>query len=226
MRSNVILGLITATLVVFGTFAASALGLNANVGGVFTDSSFTTPVGDLVIDGNGDATATLAAGQGVIITIDVANPDAETITAIFATLAVEGSQIASLLGVVLPNNMLKGPGFLDKSLSDVGTGAIKGNGPNLLPGTAGEIWIQGVGYALQAGAFGTGPDQIQLFMVLGNVAPNEQINFVLGLTAGDAIDGASTVGFDSAVINVPEPGTALLMGLGLAGLAGAGRRRS
>ena len=44
-------------------------------------------------------------------------------------------------------------------------------------------------------------------------------------------DGTNTLplgavaGFSVNVIPIPEPGTALLMGLGLAGLAGAGRRK-
>ena len=63
-------------------------------------------------------------------------------------------------------------------------------------------------------------------MVLGAVGANDTITFDIGLTDGDAIAGASVINFNSAVINVPEPGTALLMGLGLAGLAGAGRRKN
>jgi hypothetical protein len=225
MRSKLILGLITATLVVFGSFSASALSLNANIFGIFTDSSFGTPVADAVIDAEGNATATLAAGQGVIISIDVANPDADTMTTMFSTLTADGAQIAAVLGASLPPTMLKGPAFLDKAMSDVGTGGVKGNTPSF-PGTAGELWIQGTGYALQAGATGTGVDQILILLVLGDVAGNEFVNFAMGETSGDSILSPSTLTFDGATINVPEPGTALLMGLGLAGLAGAGRRRS
>ena len=225
MRSKLILGLITATLVVFGSFSASALSLNANVFGIFTDSSFSTPVADAVIDGEGNATATLSPGNGVIISIDVANPNADTMTTMFSTLTVNGAQVAAVLGASLPPTMLKGPGFLDKAMSDVGTGGIKGNTP-AQPGEAGELWIQGTGYALEAGAIGTGPDQILLLIVLGDVGGNDFVPFVMGVTSGDSILTPSTLTFDGATINVPEPGTALLMGLGLAGLAGAGRRRS
>lgn len=65
----------------------------------------------------------------------------------------------------------------------------------------------------------------------GAATNNMAINFGVIPQAGQAAVG--TGGADLAFINqivnltiVPEPGTALLMGLGLAGLAGAGRPRS
>jgi hypothetical protein len=232
MRKNLLLGLTTATLLVFGSFSASALSLDTNILGIFTNSGFGTSVDNLVIDADGNATATLAAGNVVLLGIDVSNADAELITAIFATTTVDGTQFSSSLGAQLPNSMLKATGFGAKSLANVNSGDVKGNSPAPTYGDAGDLWIQSVSYALQAGAFGTGPDTIQIALVLGNVAADEFVNFDMGLTAGDAIAGANGLPlsgpttFQGATINVPEPGTALLMGLGLAGLAGAGRRRS
>jgi hypothetical protein len=227
MRSFTTRLILSAMIVVFSTSAASALTLNANIDGVFTDSTFSTLVSDYTPDGAGNATATLAAGNGVVVTIDVANPDAEAITAIFASLTVQGQQVSALLGTILPTTMLKGDGLFGKSLADVGTGGIKGNSPNQLGGS-GDVWIQGIGYALQEGTDGTGPDTIELFFVLGGVGANEQVAFVMGLTAGDAIADPSSIGFDSAAINAPEPGSfaLALASLGTVGLIGRIRRRA
>jgi hypothetical protein len=217
--------LLAAMLLAFAPLAANALTLDANVVGIFTDSSIATPVSGVIIDPSGDfATASLTAGMAVIIGIDVSNQAADTIQAIFTSLIVQGDQISANLGVLLPPSMLKGPDPDDESLVNINTGGIK-MGPSF-PGQSGEVWIQAVSYANQNGAFGTGPDTIQILFVLGNVGANEEILFDMTLTAGDAIAGAGSVDFSDALINpIPEPNTALLTGIGLATLV-AMRKRS
>jgi hypothetical protein len=191
-------------------------------------------VPNLVIDADGNATADLAPGDVVLLGIDVSNPLGEKISAIFTTTTVEGPQFSGTLGAQLPPTMLKAIGFGATSLANVNTGATKANGPNLNYGDPGELWIQSVSYALQATAEGTGPDQIQIALVLGNVGVGEFVNFPLGLTPGDAIAGEGgeplllPTTFEGATINVPEPSSAVLAlaSMGTVGLVARRRRRA
>ena len=71
----------------------------------------------MTIAPSGDTTTgPLAPGDIVVIGIDVANPAAETIQAIFASLVVQGDQISGSPGTILPPEVLKGPGPSDPSL--------------------------------------------------------------------------------------------------------------
>ncbi|MFP6656525.1 MAG: PEP-CTERM sorting domain-containing protein [Myxococcota bacterium] len=230
MRKNVILGFVTAALVVFGASSASALALNATIGGIFTDSSLSTAVAGVVIDGDGNATATLAAGQAVLVNINVDNNSAEAIEAIFATLTIQGDQ-TNFLGPNAPGSILEEAGFGGGSLANIGTGMVKVNTPNA-PGAAADVWIQALAYGTAGGVDGSGDTtaDISLLFIVSGASGGDLVEFLLGVTSGDAITAPGGAGvattFSGATINVPEPGTALLMGLGLLGLAGAGRRRS
>jgi hypothetical protein len=229
--------LIMTSLFVFGPLPAAALTLDANVLGIYTDSSFATPLPGVTISPDGDvATAPLAAGQGVLIGIEVSNPAAETITAIFATLFVRDDQIANVFSLSQPD-ILKGPDPSDQALTDINaTGTIQfiGQRSDLDPfnqvhqiGTSGPVylWVQAVAHVNAAGAFGTGPDTLLIPVILGDVGAADQIAFDMALAPWDAIEGPSSVTFIDAVINpIPEPGTALLMGLGLFGLTALRRR--
>ena len=226
--------ILSAMIFVLNTSSASALDLDSNILGIFTDSSFGTSVPNLVIDADGNATGTLAAGNVVLLGIDVYNVDAEVISAIFATTTTNGAQFSGSLGAQLPNSMLKASGFGATSLANVNSGQVKGNSPAADYGDAGDLWIQSVSYALQAGAEGTGPDTIQIALVLGNVAAGEFVNFDLGLTAGDAIAGAGgqpllgPTTFEGATINAPEPSSVVLAlaSMGTVGLVARRRRRA
>jgi hypothetical protein len=128
-----------AIICLFGSLPASALRLDANVLGVFTDSTLAASVAGVTIDPDGDAaTAPLTAGHLILIEIEVSNPAAETIQAIFATLVVQGDQIADSAGTLVPPTMLKGPGPSDQSLVNVNSGDVK-EGPTNNFGDPGEI---------------------------------------------------------------------------------------
>jgi len=234
MRKNVLIGLI-ATLFVISTSVASALSIDANLDNIVVGPSpASAPLGDLVIDPSGDsATATLSAGNVVSITITVDNPDATHIAGIFVSLVTDGPQVTFLGANPVAPSILEGGDFFNPlSLSNVGSGAVKVNSPVQNDGSAGEMWIQALAFGSGLGSDGTGPDNaITLFYSIAGASGGDEVAFTFALTAGDGIEDINQVPIDAqmsgVVINpIPEPGTALLMGLGLAGLAAGGRRQS
>ena len=108
----------------------------------------------------------------------------------------------------------------------VGQPFSKPNDPESL-GTGTTEWVQAVAHTNPLGVNGAGPDQavILAYEYIG-AGGSDFVSIAAALTSGDAIVGAGSVSFSGSVINVPEPGTALLMGLGLFGLGAAGRRKS
>ena len=186
------------------------------------------PVGGLVIDGSGNATAPLAAGQFILVNIHIDNTAGEAIEGIFASIIFQGDQ-TQFVGSVVPGSILTEPGILANSLGNIGTGAIKGNTPNP-QGFAGDIWLQALAYGSAGGVDGSGSQtaDISLFFAVTGASGGELVLFDFGLTTGDVIfapgGGAIPTTFSGAVVNIPEPGTALLLGLGLLALAGRNRR--
>ena len=222
--------ILSAMIVVLSTSAASALDLNANIGGIYTDSTLTTLIPSYVDLGDGNATADLTGGGFVLVEIIVENAPQTAIAAIFASLTFQGDQ-TFFVGGNIPGSILTEPGFGGAALGNVGTGGIKGNTPNL-QGEAGDVWQQGVGYALQAGSTGTGPDTIGLLYEITGATGGDTVQYLMGLTAGDAIADTDqqnvSTNFDSAVINAPEPGSfaLALASLGTVGLVARVRRRA
>jgi hypothetical protein len=234
MRKNVLISLI-ATLFVISTSVASALSIDANLDNIVVGPSpASDPLGDLVIDPSGDsATATLSAGNVVSITITVANPDNTSIAGIFVSLVTDGPQVNFLGANPVAPSILEGGTFFDPlALGNVGSGAVKVNSPVQNDGSAGEMWLQALAFGSGNGSDGAGPDNaITLFYSITGATGDDQVAFLFALTPGDGIEDTSQNPINAAmsgvVINpIPEPGTALLMCLGLAGLSAAGRRQS
>ena len=115
-----------------------------------------------------------------------------------------------------------------------GTGSFNGVA-NLESGVA-DTSVQGPGQEDTflsvlgtAGAGGDGTAESAQFQIVYNVIGAGTTTLRIGTFAdyADAFSGASDNVVNNAAVTitvVPEPGTALLMGLGLAGLAAAGRR--
>ena len=108
---------------------------------------------------------------------------------------------------------------------------MKPNSP-FAQATGTQDWIQAVAHANVNGTTGTGPDNAVLLAFQYNGPGGfDLVDVAVALTAGDVIGTTGgqvftgPVTLTGAVANVPEPGTALLMGLGLLGLGAAGRRR-
>jgi hypothetical protein len=114
---------------------------------------------------------------------------------------------------------------------------------NFTPGVSGvqesTTALTGFVYTFEAGTLGNGLlasfGAFQIgeitFTVNSSVATNGADNFSGFLNAGfdgayDNVGSAVTMNFNSAAVNaIPEPGTAILLGLGLVSLAVAGRRK-
>jgi hypothetical protein len=231
MRKNVILGFFTAALVVLGTTSASALTIDATIAGIFTNSGLGTPVGDLVIDGSGDATATLAVGNAILVNVNIDNTGGESLETIGATITFQGDQ-TQFVGGIIPGSILQEAGFGGGSLSNLGS-AIKGNSPNP-QGVAGDVWQQALAYGSAGGVNGTGTQtaDIQLLFIVTGAVGSPEVVFDLGFTAGDVITapGGALVPttFSGAVVNVPEPSSfaLALASLGMVGLITRVRRQA
>ena len=232
MRKKVVISLIAA-LFVISTSVASALSIDLNIVEVTTDGPGGELLADLVIapDGNNATTNLLEAGQFVGLNIIVDNSEGAQVDGIFLSIVTSNPQMDFLGATVVAPSILVGDApFNPPSLGDVGSGNVKVNSPTLFPEPGdpdGELWVQGLAFGSGEGSDGTGPDNaITLYYNITGASGSDTIIFELRETAGDGIDGASSVLLSSASINIPEPGTALLMGLGLVGLAVAGRRQS
>jgi hypothetical protein len=228
MRQLLILG----SLMLLATLPASTAGALDVDFNIATIETALPPGGgdelaDLVIDANGDATTNmLAPGNLIALEVVISNPNNEFLTGIFTSLVFDGTVLDFVGSEGVPAQILAGgTTFNELALGDVGTGEIKVNSPNPDDGT-GEVWLQATAFGSGGGTDGAGPDSYNLYFVLRpGVSGSSAILFEQALTPGDATD-APTLTLQSAYIQIPEPGTALLVGLGLIGLGAAGRRRS
>lgn len=230
--------IVSASILILSTSSASALVLDATIEGIYTSSALTTLIPGLVIDGNGDATATLEAGQVILVDLLLDNTAMESLLTIGATITFQGDQMSYLGAFTIPPAIFKESGFgATPSLGNIGSGGIKGNSPFPDDGTGGDVWLQAAAYGSPGGVTGISDlaDQtalIQLAFTVTGASGSEVIDFVLSFTTGDEVLDQSgnqvATMFDGTTINVPEPGSLALAlaSLGTVGLVTRVRRRN
>ena len=202
---------------------STAVEIDLNWGGLFTDTTFATPVAGFTItpDGDGASFVQPQAGQGLLLTIDVGNAAGANIRWLFTSLVVDSSKY-SLLGGFNRPDILEGGTRLDPTgLVSLASPGSKGNSP----APPSETWIQSLGCGPVSvgngipGTTETGP-QIGVSRIFFEILSPDAFSSLpfQALTEGDTVEGPSgslPVEFDDIFL-VPEPGTALLIGLGLA----------
>ena len=169
-----------------------------------------------------DLSGALAPGATFTINLDV-NYDGSpaSLTGIFVSAQWDPSVI-QLTSAVSPNFtiLFGGTGFLSKlsdpfNASGDPAGTIRAISYGANPGQTAGAGAAPATTTLTFEAIGGGSTSVDLVYLTGD-----------GIIAGgDTVQDPSLLGPGISVV-VPEPGTALLMGLGLAGLAGAGRRQA
>lgn len=227
MRRNIVIGLIMSLSLLITATTASALTIDVNITHIL-DSTFASKGS---IDPSGDeASAALAAGDVIGVEIIVANPTADLVTDVSGTIIFQGDQLlfsvanggfgGTSISEILIDQPAGDPPPPPTSLVRIAQPSLKIGQPGT-EGMAGDVWLQATAFA-GVGTAGTGPDQASLlfFAVLAGGLSVTQFDFDFVQTAGDSINTTGTVTINNAfVTNIPEPGTALLLGLGLAGLA-------
>jgi hypothetical protein len=208
-----------ALVLLFVSTSANALSISAEFN--LANSVFANPV---TLDNANEISVDLTTGDVIALDVVLANPSADLIKAIFASLTVDrttlwflGGAFSNALTEASCTGSMCSPATLTAGIPSP---IQKPSNPSSL-GSGTTDWIQAVAHTNVDGTSGVGPDSAVLlafqYMGLGGFEP---VDIIATFTAGDATAGiVGPIEFRSALINVPEPGTGLLVGLGLLGLA-------
>ena len=214
---------------------------------------FTSLIAVAVIFAASAASAAVSWSVNALSTGDLNNAQAGDVITIDITLSSDGTPVfgvgGSVYGADVGSVTLSGGTTSSAALVQFATGPGTGFGgldstqAVALDPAGGDAGIQFFNGVSISGTPATGAADISpltsaagdpqfqvLVSVNAGLAPG---TYTLDVGAGHATDGAvgnggSALGTTDGSVSftvVPEPGTALLMGLGLAGLAGAGRRK-
>ncbi len=171
----------------------------------------------------------LTTGDVIALEVIVENEQRDLVTAIFATLETDDLQLSFLGGAfydILTEDSCVGSPCTPAALR-AGIAAPIGKMDAGSNATGTTDWTQAIAHVNPAGAMGAGPDRaVLLAYQYRGLGGFERVDIVARLTAGDAVAGdVGQVDFRSAAINVPEPTTGLLLGLGMLGLGRTRRSR-
>ncbi len=218
--------LLSIAILLASPSAASALDISVEFD--LGASSFANPVTQ---NSANDIRVDPVAGDVVVVDVLVANPAADLVTGIVALLIVDGTQLDLVGGGFFPIlDQGTCTGFLctpPRLVPIYDAGPLPRGDSPLLQGTGTALWIEAPAHTIQGGTTGTGPDVSGTiaFSIAPGLVGAPRIDIDVGLVPGTGIFGPGgqpfqgPVNFSGAVINVPEPGTALLLGMGLLGLA-------
>ncbi len=220
--------LVTASLLL-GTTPGHALDISA----VFNLGLSDFANGVRAVHAPNDIEVDLTPGDIVALDIVVENAPRDAIEAIVASLVVDDDQVRLLGGgfaEILSEGSCTGFGCRPASLRPVDPAPTNKLDSPRSRGTGTEQWVRALLHSIPGGTTGTGPDvAVLLGLTVQDVGARDRIDFTMALTGVDEISSPNgsrfpgTVHFSDAVINVPEPSAALLLGLGLFGLGwGAG----
>ena len=202
----------------------------------------TSTAGAVEISIQGATSATITEGDAFTIQLGLDNASLDNTPGFEGTisgLAAAGADVTGGQAALVHLNQACFPGFgCINGLNTIDNAFYNPNdlGANAVPGADSflAINVAGATFSANSGAvdLGVANDQVNLtpspidaiINLVANVVGVHSIT--VGGSWSDGVDvfSLATSTFTLTVLPIPEPGTALLMGLGLAGLAAAGRK--
>jgi hypothetical protein len=214
MGKRILLVLVATTILMLGAGTASSLVVSAELNGAESDFA---------------SSGTLTAGDTIVLDIRVSNPALDTFRSMFVSLVFDSTELqystASLFPILVEESCT-GSGCTPGSLIPLGISAgqlQKPNDPESL-GTGAEAWVNSLVHTTSDPAGASGPGgEIASRLTFEVLTGLSSVTLSMALTPGDTITDENLDEFAgplslNGIVVTPEPGTAVLLGLGLLGL--------